>query len=371
MVFSFFLLNEYKLSQYTLTKNKILSDIYTINPSINPAAITNRFVFLSRVDITSNTPNLADNIIDSEVFQQHKKAVVLNRKVSICTRPKNFFAFNNEWRPATQETKYSPDITKTIYKDIRIGNFTIAEDILNKKTKMDVLLLSKNNIFREYPNMKKNNFIYTYIGHGWFYHMNKGNVTRTMMKMTKSYSIDMSQVLSILLKIVLSVVFHSIFYVSSGSMGGGTQITNQDRINILMSNCNENDVRIRYLYYAPKGKISIVAFKDRNLLMTKEINGFNFGNYVPGSVKSPEDVIPMYPQGFQEDSFDIQKICLPILALILLYTCGSRNKYKRDISIVIFGSLVILIRSSMWNDKYKLIGSFSILIASSIVYKFV
>lgn len=365
------MMNEYKFSQYTSAKKIILSDIYTINPSINPSAISNRFVFLPKIDITSNYPNLSDNIFENDIFNQYQKAVVLNRKVSICSRPRNFFAFNNEWRPATQETKYSPDITKTMYNDIKIGNFTIAESILNKRTKMSVIILPKNKIYKEFPNIKKSKFIYTYIGHGWFYHMNKGNVTKSMMKMTKSSSINGPQVASILLKIIFSLVFHSFFYINTGSMNSGSQISNQDRIDNLMSNCNENDVRIRYLYYAPKGKISIVAFKDRNLLMTKQINGFDFGNYIPGNAKSAEEVIPTYPLGFPESNFEAQKICLPILGLILIYTCGSRNKYKRDTTIIIFGSLIILIKSAIWGRKLMLFGSFAAIIAASTVYKFV
>lgn len=366
---SFYLLNEYKFSQYSLTKKLLLNDIITINPTINPAAISNRFVFLPRIDITANSPNLTDDIFDIDyIFNSHKKAVILNRKVSICSRPRKFFSFSNEWHPVTQETKYSPYISKTIYQDIKIGNFTIAEDIFNKRPRMDSILLSKNNIYKDFPTKKKNKFIYTYIGHGWFYHMNKGNVSRTMMKMTKSFSIDGSQLLSILMKIIMSLLFHSFFYISTGGYNGGVQLSNQERINILISNCNENDVRMRYQYYNPKSKISIVAFKDRNLLMTKDINGFNFGNFVPRITKSPEEVIPKYPPEFSQDNFNYQKIFSATLFIILIYSYGSSNKYKRDASIVIVSSIVLIVRSAMWKRSYLLFGSIALFASSIIVY---
>lgn len=370
-VFAFFLMNEYRFSQYTMTKNLILSDILTIKTSINPAAITNRFVFISGVDLASSYYNLSDDIFNVDIFHSHTKAVILKRQAWICSPPRDYFSFDNEWRTVTQETKYSPDISKTIYNDIKIGNFTIAEDIFDRKTLKTALILPKSSIYKDFSHNKKNKFIYTYIGRGWFYHMNKGNVSRSMMKMTKSFSFDGSEALSIIIKIILSLVFHSFFYISTGSMNSGSQMSNADRVAKLMSNCNENDVRIRYLHYTPSGRISIVAFKDRNLLMSKEINGFTFGNVIQKIAKSPEEVIPQYPPNFQLDVFNYQKFALSVMTLILIFTCGSRNKYRRDLTIVIVGALVILIRSSIWRKKYLLFISSGLLTAASIVYRYV
>lgn len=365
-IFSCFLQNECKISRYSFAKKNILNNILTINQSIDPNSISNQFIFISNANITTNNKYLSDDILNaSYIFQLNKKPVLINRMVSICTLSNSILSVSNKWLPVTTKTKYSPDISKVIFNDINIGNLTISIDIINKGSRKSILIPSKKQIYQEYSK-DNDSFIYTYIGNGWFYHMHNGNITRTMLKIKNFFSFDISQIISFIIKIVFSVLFHSFIYINTGTNNAPS---NHEMIEKIMSNCNVHDVRMRYLYFAPKGNISIVAFKRNNSLETRKINGFEFGNVINGIARTPEDVIPKYPPGFSMDSLDVQKAGSAFLILILIYLYGSRNKYKRDATIVIFGSIVMLIRAFIWNKTHLMFASSVMLIIASFVFK--
>lgn len=71
------------------------------------------------------------------------------------------------------------------------------------------------------------------------------------------------------------------------------------------------------------------------------MNGYEFGNIVNGNVESPEDAIPEYPSGFSEDYLYMEKMTSSFLFLVFIFVYGSRNRYKRDLSISIFSSIIL------------------------------
>lgn len=165
-----------------------------------------------------------------------------------------------------------------------------------------------------------------------------------------------NEIFQLFFKVFWSFLFNNfIFFFNTNTHTSNLQtISNNEQIDNLMSNCNENDVRLRYLYLVPKNEVSIVAFNNNGSLVTKKANGYEFGNIINGNVESPEDAIPDFPSGFSEDYLNMEKMTSAFLILVFIFFYGSRNRYKRDLSITIFSSIILLIRSFLWKRYFAL-----------------
>lgn len=360
---------EMNYSKYIRTKNSVVDDILYLNPSINPQSTSNRFVFLKNVDLYPNMKRFSDKFLDYDVLKfSGPQAIYVQRKVDICTSAK--YLASNQWKSATVATTYSPDVEKPIYNDIKIQNFYLDNSLYFDIQNFKRFKLDSKEIYTEFhrdnsASSRNKKFVYTYIGDGWFYHMNKGNVTQYLR--SREYGTNsFATATSLLLRILIFFFFHNFMYIGGSTGSYSSYLSQSERIDMLMSNCHEHDVRFRYRYFSPKNNVSILAFKQGDRLIAKEINGYKFGR-IAEKAKTFEDLLNPYPEGFDFSWFILTKILCQVL-LLLLFILTIPNGRKRSFLIFVIGSLVLTIRTVIWRRMRFLPISGTFLLLSIILF---